>query len=70
VDELLANGIEPYVTLYHWDLPEKLQERHQGWWSQVTSDAFAEYADIVFNHLGEGGREGGRAGGREGGRVV
>ncbi|KAM3571215.1 hypothetical protein VYU27_006732 [Nannochloropsis oceanica] len=53
VDELLANGIEPYVTLYHWDLPEKLQERHQGWWSQVTSDAFAEYADIVFNHLGD-----------------
>ena len=63
VDELILNGIEPYVTLYHWDLPQALQDKYQGWWSPVTSDAFADYADVVFNALGERGREGGREGG-------
>ncbi|TFJ84204.1 hypothetical protein NSK_004195 [Nannochloropsis salina CCMP1776] len=53
VDELLANGIEPYATLYHWDLPQALQDKHDGWYSPVTSDAFAEYADVVFDALGD-----------------
>lgn len=63
VDELLANGIEPYATLYHWDLPQALQDKHDGWYSPVTSDAFAEYADVVFDALGEGRREGKGVGG-------
>jgi len=40
VDELLANGIEPFATLYHWDLPQALQDRFGGWVSRDTSKAF------------------------------
>ena len=41
LDELLANGIEPFATMYHWDLPQALQDRHGGWMSRDTSKAFA-----------------------------
>jgi beta-glucosidase len=44
VDELLANGIEPYITLFHWDLPQALPD---GWQSRDTSLAYAEYAGYV-----------------------
>jgi len=48
------------LGFHHKDLPQKLQDRYQGWWSPVTSDAFADYADVGFDRLGgEGGREGG-----------
>ncbi|RUT36155.1 beta-glucosidase [Paenibacillus zeisoli] len=47
VDELLANGIEPMCTLYHWDLPQALQERG-GWDSRDTIDAFVRYAETMF----------------------
>ena len=40
VDELLANGIAPFATLYHWDLPQTLQDRFGGWTSRDTSKAF------------------------------
>ena len=53
VDALLAAGIEPFVTLYHWDLPQTLETRHRGWLSARTADAFAKYADVVFNALGD-----------------
>src|ERR1700692_4855934 len=43
VDELLNAGIEPYCTLYHWDLPQPLQDRG-GWESRETSEDFAHYA--------------------------
>ena len=42
VDELLANGIEPYPTLYHWDLPQALEDRG-GWPERDTVDSFVEY---------------------------
>jgi beta-glucosidase len=51
VDELLANGIEPYATLYHWDLPQALQDRVGGWRSSDTSKAFADYAGYVAERL-------------------
>src|SRR5262249_14717805 len=44
IDELLANGIEPFATLYHWDLPQALQDRVGGWESRETPRAFADYA--------------------------
>ena len=53
LDELLANGIEPYVTLYHWDLPQSLQDRFGGWQSSTTSKAFGEYAGYVAARLSD-----------------
>ena len=52
VDELLAAGIEPFVTLYHWDLPQALEERG-GWPERETAEAFAEYVDVVSERLGD-----------------
>ncbi len=51
VDELIHNGITPFLTLYHWDLPQALQESG-GWLSRETVDAFVRYADIVSEALG------------------
>jgi beta-glucosidase len=53
VDELLDAGIEPYATLYHWDLPQALQDLHGGWQSMETVNAFAEYAGTVAERLGD-----------------
>ncbi len=51
VDDLLANGIQPFATLYHWDLPQALQDRCGGWESRDTSKAFADYAGHVAARL-------------------
>ncbi len=51
-NELLANGIEPMLTLYHWDLPQGLEDRG-GWTSRDTSYYFAEYALAVHKRLGD-----------------
>ena len=53
VDGLLARGIRPYATLYHWDLPAALQHQHGGWASRETAYRFAEYAQIVMSRLGD-----------------
>jgi beta-glucosidase len=53
LDELLASGIEPFVTLYHWDLPQALQDRLGGWMSRDTSKAFADYAGFVAERLSD-----------------
>jgi beta-glucosidase len=53
VDELKANDIEPFATLYHWDLPQALQNRVGGWESQETSRAFANYAGYVAERLSD-----------------
>jgi beta-glucosidase len=52
VDELLANGIVPFPTLYHWDLPQALQDEG-GWGNRDTAQHFAEYCSTVVNHLGD-----------------
>ena len=52
VDGLLEAGIEPFVTLYHWDLPQALQDQG-GWPNRATADAFVEYADLVTRNLGD-----------------
>src|SRR5689334_37240 len=53
VDELLANGIQPFATLYHWDLPQALQDKGGGWESRETSEAFAHYAGYVAERLSD-----------------
>jgi len=52
VDDLLANGLDPYVTLYHWDLPQALEE-NGGWPVRDTADAFTEYTEVVVARLGD-----------------
>ena len=52
VDRLLASGITPFLTLYHWDLPLALEERG-GWRSRETAFAFAEYAEAVARALAD-----------------
>jgi len=52
VDELLANDIEPWVTLFHWDTPQALEDEG-GWPARSTAEAFGEYAEAVARRLGD-----------------
>jgi beta-glucosidase len=52
VDAVLAAGITPWATLYHWDLPQLLEDAG-GWPNRATADAFVEYVDAVSRRLGD-----------------
>jgi beta-glucosidase len=52
VDELLSHGIEPVATLYHWDLPQALEDAG-GWPERATAGRFADYATVVTGALGD-----------------
>jgi beta-glucosidase len=52
VDELLKRGIKPNATLYHWDLPEALDDRG-GWLNRDVAEWFADYATTMFDALGD-----------------
>ncbi|MEV6977190.1 family 1 glycosylhydrolase [Kitasatospora sp. NPDC093806] len=52
VDELLAHGITPVVTLYHWDLPQPLEDAG-GWTTRSTAHRFAEFAALAAGRLGD-----------------
>jgi beta-glucosidase len=52
VDGLLARGIQPWLTLYHWDLPQPIEDRG-GWLEPEVVERFAEYAGIVARRLGD-----------------
>ena len=52
VDTMLERGIEPMATLFHWDLPQALDDRG-GWLARDTAYRFADYADVVFARLGD-----------------
>jgi beta-galactosidase len=53
IDELLANDIQPWITLYHWDMPLALHMEHDGWLNPLMADYFAAYADLCFEHFGD-----------------
>jgi beta-glucosidase len=52
VDELLGAGILPWLTLYHWDLPQALEEQG-GWTNRDTAYRFRDYAEAVYDALGD-----------------
>ncbi|BFO19168.1 hypothetical protein SHKM778_55560 [Streptomyces sp. KM77-8] len=52
VDELLEKGIQPVATLYHWDLPQELEDAG-GWPERATAERFAEYAALAADALGD-----------------
>lgn len=52
VDELLLYGIEPILTLYHWDIPQALQEKYSGWESREVIACFKKYCKVLFERLG------------------
>jgi beta-glucosidase len=52
INSCLKNGITPWVTLFHWDLPQSLEDRG-GWTARVTADAFAVYVETVVKALGD-----------------
>ena len=52
IDELIANGIEPVVTLYHWDIPQALEDMG-GWQNPSVADWFADYARVCYANYGD-----------------
>ena len=53
VDGLFTRGVTPWLCLYHWDLPQALQEQGGGWLNRDTADKFADYARVVARRLGD-----------------
>ncbi|KAA8526907.1 hypothetical protein F0562_008864 [Nyssa sinensis] len=53
IDALLEKGIQPYVTLYHWDLPQMLEDRYEGWISNQIVKDFEHYAFTCFQAFGD-----------------
>ncbi|GAB2280201.1 Beta-glucosidase 6 [Dionaea muscipula] len=53
INALLAKGIEPYITLYHWDLPQALEDEYNGWLNPQIIKDFAAYAETCFREFGD-----------------
>ncbi|KAH9851024.1 beta-glucosidase 1B [Lenzites betulinus] len=53
IDALLERGIVPFVTLYHWDLPQALYERYGGWLSKEIVQDYVHYSKICFERFGD-----------------
>ncbi|HWK20858.1 MAG TPA: family 1 glycosylhydrolase, partial [Microbacteriaceae bacterium] len=53
VDALLEAGVTPFLTLYHWDLPQAIQAERGGWTDRDTAERFADYALTVHDALGD-----------------
>ncbi|XP_042541296.1 klotho [Dipodomys spectabilis] len=52
LERLRELGVQPVVTLYHWDLPQRLQDTYGGWTSRALADHFKDYAELCFRHFG------------------
>ncbi len=53
IDACLAAGLTPWVTMFHWDLPQALEDEFGGWRDRRTADAFAVYADTIVKAFGD-----------------
>ena len=54
IDELIQQNIQPWITMFHWDLPQWLQDNYNdGWLDRRTIDSFGNYARIVYTHFGD-----------------
>ncbi|KAM1753108.1 hypothetical protein ACFX1T_005577 [Malus domestica] len=53
IDELLRNGLTPFVTLFHWDVPQALVDEYGGFLSPRIVDHFKDYAELCFMHFGD-----------------
>ncbi|XP_020235694.1 beta-glucosidase 11 [Cajanus cajan] len=53
INELISHGIQPHVTLYHWDLPQTLDDKYGGWVSRRIVKDFTAYADVCFREFGD-----------------
>ncbi|XP_050209673.1 beta-glucosidase 12-like isoform X2 [Mercurialis annua] len=53
INEVLSNGMEPFVTLFHWDLPQALEDEYSGFLSSNLVDDFRDYAELSFSSFGD-----------------
>ncbi|XP_045799885.1 beta-glucosidase 13-like [Trifolium pratense] len=53
INELLANGLQPFVTLFHWDLPQALEDEYGGFLSPLIVNDFQDYAELCFKEFGD-----------------
>ncbi|XP_024159524.1 beta-glucosidase 12 isoform X3 [Rosa chinensis] len=53
INELLANGLKPFVTLFHWDLPQALEDEYGGFLSPQIVNHFQDYAELCFKEFGD-----------------
>ncbi|XP_045820620.1 cyanogenic beta-glucosidase-like [Trifolium pratense] len=53
INEILANGLQPYVTLFHWDVPQALEDEYDGFLSRNIVDDFRDYAELCYKEFGD-----------------
>ena len=53
INELLSNGIEPFVTIFHWDLPQALEDEYNGFLSPRIVNDFKDFAELCFKEFGD-----------------
>ncbi|XP_006393112.2 myrosinase 4 [Eutrema salsugineum] len=53
INELKANGIEPYVTIFHWDVPQTLEDKYEGFLSPLIVEDYKNYAELLFQRFGD-----------------
>ncbi|KAJ0961713.1 hypothetical protein J5N97_000032 [Dioscorea zingiberensis] len=53
INELISNGLKPFVTLFHWDSPQGLEDKHQGFLHKNIVDDFRDYTEICFKEFGD-----------------
>lgn len=53
INELLTNGLQPFVTLFHWDLPQPLEDEYGGFLSPLVINDFQDYAELCFKEFGD-----------------